>query len=59
MQDQISKLAEVVQRSNFLTRLKYGACIHRPARFTLPKDEYRTALTAGMATFAEAGVAGP
>eukprot|EP00605_Chrysophyceae_sp_TOSAG23-4_P002683 GSChrysophyteH1.ASY1.ANO1.2960.1 assembled CDS len=52
MQDQISKLAEVVQRSNFLTRLKYGACIHRPARFTLPKDEYRTALTAGMATFA-------
>jgi len=52
MQEQILKLAEVVQRASFVKRLADAKCVYRAPKFELQPQEYRTALTAGMATFA-------
>ena len=52
MKDQIAKLAEVLQRTSFVNRLKAGSMSHRAPKFQLNKAEYKTALTASMATLA-------
>ncbi len=52
MQEQIAKLAEVVQRASFVRQLANAQCLYRAPKFDLHPQDHRTALSAGFATFA-------
>jgi len=48
----MDKLAEVLQRTKFISHLKSGNIKAKSPRFALSPAEYKTALTAGLSTFA-------